>query len=535
MAANIENMQLFHGAPIYTFWREFPLAEAMTVREGRIVAVGAKADLAARYPDAQRITVDGAAIVPAFNDCHMHILPLGIDLGKADLRGCTSVGEIQQRLRAWMDENPDAEWILGRAYDQNLLPGGQHLSRHDLDAVCAEKPIYINHVSKHGAAANSKALQIAGITRETPDPSDGVILRDERGEPTGILLESAASLVAKHVPKPQGAELTAAVHRACADLARRGILAASDASTGWHDLEAEVAAYAQALAQGAPVRITLMPLYGAARRAGWLEQAERSGEASGFSPQPPSPHPDLRWGAVKLFADGAFTTRTAALRQPYADTPTTGVLMYEPEELMARIQTVHRAGWQCAVHAIGDRAIDITLQGYRRALEALQRPHHRHRIEHAMLMADDLLAEMQALGVAVVPQPEFLWHLTTAYLSGLGERAVSLMPFRSWLRTGVAMAFSSDQPVVPGDPIIGWRAAVTRTSRDGTCLSPEECLEPLTALQMFTAGAAYATADAEIGALAPGKQARWVALSHPPEQIADADMQVVATSNDFRT
>jgi predicted amidohydrolase YtcJ len=399
-----------------------------------------------------------------------------------------------------------------------------------LDAVCADRPIYLNHVSKHGAAVNSRALQLAGITRDTPDPDDGVIVRDADGEPTGILLESAANLVSRHIPKPTQAELVQAVHRACNDLARRGILAASDAATGWHDLEAEVAAYAQALAEGAPVRMTLMPLYGAAQRAGWLEQSEQAGEATGFRPQPPSPHPDLRWGAVKLFADGAFTTRTAALRQPYADTPTTGVLMYEPDDLIERIVTVHRAGWQCAVHAIGDRAIELVLQGYRRALEAYPRPHHRHRIEHAMLMADDLLAEMQALGVVVVPQPEFLWWLTGAYLKGLGERAVSLMPFRSWLRAGVALGFSSDQPVVPGEPILGWRAAVTRTSRDGTCLNPDETLDPLTALQMFTVGAAYATCDDAIGSLAPGKQARFMALSHPPEQIADADMQVVATS-----
>ncbi|MDW8107863.1 MAG: amidohydrolase, partial [Armatimonadota bacterium] len=432
--------------------------------------------------------------------------------------------------RAWMDANPDAEWILGRAYDQNLLPDGKHITRHDLDAVCAHKPIYLNHVSKHGGAANTLALQVAGITRDTHDPADGVIVRDETGEPTGILLESAAALVAKHIPKPQGAALVQAVHRACEHLARKGILAASDASTGWHDLDAEVNAYAQALAEGAPVRITLMPLYDAADRAGWLQTPEQAGEATGISPHPPSPHPDLRWGAIKLFADGAFTTRTAALRQPYADTPTTGVLMYEPEELMERILTVHRAGWQCAVHAIGDHAIELVLQGYRRALEAHPRPHHRHRIEHAMLMADDLLAEMQALGVVAVPQPEFLWWLTRAYLKGLGERAVMLMPFRSWLRAGVPMGFSSDQPVVPGDPIIGWRAAVTRTSRDGTCLNPEEGLDPLTALQMFTVGAAYATGDDEIGILAPGKQARFVVLSHPPEQIANAEMQVVTTS-----
>ncbi len=523
-------MHLIYGAPVYTFWNELPIAEAFVVHNGRILAVGTKDDLAARYPDAKRIAVDGKAIVPAFNDCHMHILPLGIDLGKADLRGCTSVAEIQQRLRQWMDTNPHAEWILGRAYDQNLLPDGKHLTRHDLDAVSADKPIFLNHVSKHGAVANTRALQMAGITRDTPDPTDGIIVRDESGEPTGVLLESAATLVAKHIPKPQGAELVQAVHRACNDLARRGILAASDASTGWHDLEAEVNAYAQALAEGTPVRITLMPLYGAAQRAGWLDIPEQAGEATGSSPYPPTPHPELRWGAIKLFADGAFTTRTAALRQSYADTPTTGVLMYEPEELIERILTVHRAGWQCAVHAIGDRAIELVLQGYRRALETHPRPHHRHRIEHAMLMADDLLTEMQALGVVVVPQPEFLWWLTRAYLQGLGERAVWLMPFRSWLRAGVPMGFSSDQPVVPGDPIIGWRAAVTRTSRDGTCLNPEEGLDPLTALQMFTVGAAYATGDDEIGTLAPGKQARFVVLSHPPEHIADADMQVVATS-----
>ncbi|CUU11462.1 hypothetical protein GBSOP10_111617 [Armatimonadetes bacterium GBS] len=521
------------GAPIYTFWDECPIAEAMVVQEGRIVAVGSRADLSARYPEARKWVADGGAITPAFNDCHMHILPLGIDLGKADLRGCTSVQEIQQRLRDWMDANPNAEWVLGRAYDQNLLPGGRHMTRHDLDAICPDRPVYINHVSKHGALVNTRALQIAGITRETPDPPDGVIVRDESGEPTGVLLESAASLVSKHMPKPSRAELVQAVHRAAQDLARRGILCASDASTGWHDLEAEVAAYAQALEEGAPVRMTLMPLYNAAKRAGWLDHSEQAGEATGFSPQPPSPHPNLRWGAVKLFADGAFTTRTAALRQPYADTPTTGVLMYEPEELIERILTVHRGGWQCAVHAIGDRAIELVLEGYRRALEETPRPHHRHRIEHAMLMADDLMDTMQALGVVVVPQPEFLWWLTRAYLAGLGERAYALMPFRIWVQRGVPVGFSSDQPVVPGDPILGWRAAVTRTSRDGTCLMPEEGLDPLTALRLFTIGAAYATFDNEVGTLAPGMQARFMVLSHPPEQIADADMQVIATSADL--
>lgn len=524
-------MRLIEGVPIYTFWEPYPVAEAMVVHAGRVVAVGAREELGARYPDAKRVRLDGGAIVPAFNDCHCHVLALGIDLGKADLRGCTSIPAIQQRLREWAARHPDAPWILGRAYDQNLLQEGRHLTRHDLDAISRERPIFLNHVSKHGAAANSRALEIAGITRETPDPPDGAILRDERGEPTGILLEGAVSLVSRHIPKPMGAELVEAVLRATHDMAQRGILAASDASTGWLDLDAEVNAYTLALEQGAPVRLTLMPLYGAAERAGWLEQAT-AGEATGFSPEPPSPHPDLRWGAIKLFADGAFTTRTAAVREPYADTGTTGALMYEPEELMERILTVHRAGWQCAVHAIGDRAIELVLQGYQRALATFPRADHRHRIEHAMLMADDLLDQMQALGIVVVPQPEFLWWLTTAYLKGLGERARALMPYRTWLQRGIAVAFSSDQPVVPGDPIIGWRAAVTRTSLDGTCLLPDEGLEPLTALRLFTLGSAYATRDPELGMLAPGMQARWILLSHPPGEVAVADMKVLTTSAD---
>ncbi|MFQ3610945.1 MAG: amidohydrolase family protein, partial [Fimbriimonadales bacterium] len=336
-------MHRIEGAPIYTFWDECPIAEAMVVHNGRIVAVGTREDLKTRYPQSQAVVVDGKAVIPAFNDCHCHILPLGIDLGKADLRGCTSVAELQDRLRRWMVENPNAEWILGRAYDQNLLPGGKHITRHDLDAVCSDRPIYLNHVSKHGAVANTLALQMGGVTRETPDPSDGVIVRDEAGEPTGVLLESATSLISQHIPKPNQSQLVEAVHRACQDLARRGILCASDASTGWHDLEAEVRAYAQALEEGAPVRMTLMPLFGSAKRAGWLNTPESAGEASGANPQPPSPHPDLRWGSVKLFADGAFTTRTAALRQPYADTETTGVLMYDPEDLIGRILTIHRA------------------------------------------------------------------------------------------------------------------------------------------------------------------------------------------------
>jgi predicted amidohydrolase YtcJ len=525
---------LYEGVPIYTMDDRQPVVEAMVVSEGRVAAIGRREELYARYPAARRIGLTGGAATPAFNDCHCHLLSLGLDLAKADLRNCRSVADIQQVLREWMNANPDALWIIGRAYDQNRLQEARHITRQELDAVSSEKPIYLSHVSKHGAAANTAALKKAGVTSETPDPGDGVIIRNEKGEPTGILLESATSLVSRHIPKPDESKMADAILEAAHHLARRGILAASDASTGWLDLEAETRAYAKALERGAPVRMTLMTLYDAAKRVGWLNpssgtQNSQLGDLL-FDPQSAIHNPQLRLGSIKLFADGALTTRTAAMREPYMDTPTTGVLMYEPEELIERIRTVHLSARQCAVHAIGDRAIELVLEGYRRAQVEMPREDARHRIEHAMLMADDLLQQMVELNIIAVPQPEFLWWLGPAYLTGLGERATNLMPYKTWLKSGVAVAFSSDQPVVPGDPIIGWRAAVDRKNGQGEAMGADECLDPLTALRLFTVGAAYATFDPDIGTLTPGKRADFIILSHRPEQILEKEMKVVGIS-----
>lgn len=508
---------LYEGVPIYTFWEPVPLVEALVVEEGHILGVGSREELKARYPGAKRIWLEGGAVVPAFNDCHCHILSLGLDLGKADLRECRSIPEIQAKLREWAQQHPEAPWILGRAYDPHRLEERRHPTRYELDAVSTERPIYVHHVSKHGAVVNSVALKRAGITRETPDPQGGIIERGPGGEPTGVLAESAMGLVSKQIPKPTEEEMVAAIERAAHEMARRGILAASDAGTGWLHLESEWRAYARALERGAPLRITLMPLFEAAERTGWLTQRQTI----------PSLHPDLRMGAIKLFADGAFTLRTAALREPYEDTQTTGRLMGEPEELFQRILAVHRNGWQCAVHAIGDRAIDVVLEGYQLAQKEQPRAQPRHRIEHCMLMHEDSLQKMHELGVVAVTQPEFLWWLGPTYQKGLGKRAEYLMPYQRWLKSGIKVAFSSDQPVVPGDPILGWRSAVTRRSQEGSLFGAEERLDPLTALHLFTVGGAYATFDEEIGQLAPGKRALFIVLSHPPEQIAEEEMQVV--------
>ena len=513
---------LFEGVLIYTFWDELPRAEALVVEDGMIRAVGSRKAMGLQFPAAKRITLDGKAMVPAFNDAHCHILAVGLDLIKLDLRGCRSLAEIQTSLQTWAQEKEGGGWILGVGYDQNLLPNASHITRYDLDRMVPRRPILLRHCSGHCSVVNSMALELSGINSQTPNPVGGLILRDETGEPTGVLLEQAAELVRKKIPPPTLEEMTSSIRIAADRMARMGILSASDAWTGkLFGLEVEWRAYAQALELGAPLRMTLMPEYNQAADALWLNRSEV---------RPPASHPNLRLGAIKLFLDGAIMPRTAALKKPYEDGSVTQVMIYHPEEFIKRVITAHRGGWQVAVHAIGDMAVELVIEAYARAQEAMPRPDTRHRIEHCTVVSDEMIQRMAQLGIVVVAQPEFIHYWDHGFISALGQRSQRCKPFRSWIKAGVKVAFGSDQPVVPGDPIIGWREAVTRRHKGGVVVGQEECLDPLTALRCFTAGSAYAVCDQAVGILAPGKKADFIVLSHLPEHIAEADMKVVASS-----
>jgi len=318
-------------------------------------------------------------------------------------------------------------------------------------------------------------------------------------------------------------EIAQAVRRICEVMARRGILSASDATTGrYYGIEAEWRGFAQALEQGAKVRMTLMPDYDQVEKAGWLNDRPKV--------EVPQPHPDLRLGAIKLYIDGALGPRTAALKEPYADGSQSTVLIYPPEEFNRRVLAAHRGGWQIGVHAIGDLAVELTVQAYALAQTAFPRPDPRHRVEHCFLTDGEIIRKMVRFGIIAAVQPEFLYHLSHYYRPALGDRTDGGMPIRTWLQAGVAVAFSSDQPVVPGDPIVGWRAAVDRKHKTGFPVAPEEGLDPVTALKCFTVNSAYAIFDDAVGTLAPGKKADFAVLSHPPDKILDADMKVVTTS-----
>lgn len=513
---------LIEGAPVYAMDRAGTVAEAMAVSSGRVRAVGDLKILRRDFPGFQRISLDGGAVIPAFNDCHAHLLRLGQDMTRADLRYCRTAEQIRQAL--WANDIGRRDgWLIGANYDQNILPGQRHLNLEELDRLGGGRPVYLFHLSRHEGLANSIALKKSGIIGETSDPPEGAIDRDEAGRPTGRLLEMAVSLVEDILPEPTDGELDEAISAALEHQARRGILAATDATSGkWFGMDREWAAYCRVLDRDPGVKVTLMPDVEVCLTRDWMDRDRVE------LPQPPA---GLALGPMKFIADGAITNRTAAMNAPYEGGGGTGFLVYPPEKLKEMIFRAHRGGWRCAVHAIGDKTIEVCLDVFAEANRRFgSGPAWRHRLEHCMVLSAPLIRRMADLKVMPCAQPEFLFNLGHAYRSCLADRADDLMPYRSWLEAGLPIGFGSDQPVVTGDPVLGWRAAVERRTRDGEMMGGGERLSPLEALRAYTAGSALACHDQDIGTLEPGREARFAVLSHRPEMVVEADMRVLTTS-----
>ncbi len=478
------------------------------VRDGRIAYSGPRAE-APSAPGSVTHKLNGQWLLPGFNDCHMHILPYGLDLRTADLSpdaGVTSVETMVVALRKWRAENPDALWIRGSRYDQNTFPGAWHPTCHDLDAAYPNEPVYVVQTSKHAAVANSAALRLAGIDSSTEDPPGGEIVRDSDGEPVGLLLENAMGLMSSALPAPTRAEMAAAIRAAHARLAANGITSASDMNTGCYSLADEIAAYGAVAACGGAIRTTLFPhapCFGGPEDLPVRAEMREAVENAGGKPS------GVRLGAMKLFADGALTVRTAALREPYVDGSGMGMLLYHEQELQEYIGAAHLLGWQVAVHAIGDAAIEAVLDAYDLAQEGSECADRRHRIEHAMVLPQDLLRRIAYERIVPVVQPEFLSRLGDAYVLGLGhERASGINPTATLQSLRVGVPFSSDCPIVPGAPLDGIRAACLRTTRSGAVLGPDERISAFDGLQNYTHWAAYSSFDEmEVGSLTLGMRA----------------------------
>jgi predicted amidohydrolase YtcJ len=509
---------IYYNAVIHTMDELRPEADALLVRGERIAAVGDYDDLYA--PGVDRVDVDGQAIVPGFNDSHCHILALGMMLDQLDasVDAVHAISEILDAIRERARSMPSDAWIVGRGYDQNMLTERRHPTRADLDTAGVNQPVMIYHTSGHVLTCNSRALQLAGLTPDTTDPPGGEVDRDERGVPSGVLKEAPAmSLVGRLIPPPTVEEGSSAIVRAMETMARCGITSASDAATGGtHAIESDLEMYRSALAAGVKGRIVLMPQI--------MHVAPPDG-AEVHVPADFDVGGDTAWlaiGAAKIFSDGALSTRTAAVREPYEDDPSNvGILLWEQRTLEDMMARAHRAGWQIATHALGDRAVELVLDAYAHSIALAPRADHRHRIEHCMMLDAPLAERFKSLGVVASVQPD-IYRLGDGYLAALGlDRASESIPLSLFRKAGVPVAFSSDAPVIPCDPLKAIRSAVERRTPGGIVLGQNHAVGIMDGIRYYTVGGAFAThTDRVKGRLRPGMLADFCVLSQDPARVS---------------
>ena len=474
-----------------------PTVSAVAIRMGRIVYAGDDTGArAAAAPGSPVIDLAGRTATPGLNDAHAHPMFVGFALLDLDLspQRHATITDLQTLVRETAASQPPGAWIVGRGYDDARLAERRNPTRADLDAVAPDHPVVLIRMCHHIGAANSAALRLAGVTRDTPDPEDGLFDRDEHGEPTGVLREGALTLVRSAIPEPDEMAMMAALEAGGREFLRQGVTSAVEA--GIRDPR-ELRAYQRLRETGRlPFRAYLMMMLDET-----LDDLAALGIATGFG------DPWLRIGPAKLFSDGSIGGRTARMHAPYEGEPDNyGLWMMPPEELKAKVRRAHDAGFQVGIHAIGDAAIDLVLDAYEEAQTANPRADARHRIEHCSIVDDRILGRIRDLGAVPIPGTSFLRHFRDAYVANLGEwRIGQAYGMGSFARFGITAAASSDAPVVPVSALAGVQTMVTRRDILGRPCNPEEAIPLADALRAYTVNGAYASFEERIkGMLRPG-------------------------------
>jgi predicted amidohydrolase YtcJ len=493
---------------------EQPAASAVAVRGEEIVWVGETADAATHLPQATKtIDLGGATLLPGFNEAHNHLMLLGHWLSQIDCSypAVSSIAEIVAAVADAAERTPEGQWIEGRGYDDNKLAERRHITRWELDAVAPLHPVSIRNASGHMSVVNSAALRLGNIDRNTENPQGGHIMRDESGEPTGLLQEQAQSLLPLSFVPQDPDVLRTCLERAGAAYLAAGVTSAQEAGIF---TTPEFGVYQNAWQEGRlPLRTYMMI------RTQFLDALEKLGFHTGFGDN------RLKVGSLKIMADGSLIGRTAAVSQPFLNDPrpdNLGLMMVPDEELYDLIWRGHRNGWQVAIHAIGDRAIELCLNGFQQAQERLPRADTRHRLEHCGILRPDLIQRMKQLGVLAIPQPPFILEFGDGFLRHLGrERAQLTYAMQTLIKEGIHVAGSSDSPVSSYQPLIGIKTAVTEKTASGADFAPSEALSVEQALALYTTAGAYASFDEKIkGRIKPGMLADFAVLRDDPRAVA---------------
>ncbi|MDJ0794335.1 MAG: amidohydrolase [Woeseiaceae bacterium] len=482
---------------------------------GRVVATGNEELLEGRA-HVSRIDGQGRTVLPGLTDAHAHVTGLGFLKTSLDLLGASSVDDAAQRIAQYAKDNPRARWITGRGWNQVLWPVPEFPTAADIDKVVADRPVFLRRIDGHAAWANSAAMQLAGIDRDTPDPVGGKIIRDNNGRATGVFIDKAMALIQAQIPRPGKDDVRAAIRAAGETLLSEGITSVHDA--GINITEAEV--YLSMADDGE----LNMRIYAMIRGAG--EGLDTIGKPIvGYG------NDRLDIASVKLVSDGALGSRGAAMIEPYSDDPENrGLPFWTQDELDAMVVKANGMGFQVGIHAIGDLGNRMSLDAFERAQDGKPSP-LRNRIEHSQIVALEDIPRFAELGVIAAMQATHATSDKNMAEDRVGpDRIKGGYAWRRLLDSGAIIANGSDFPVELSNPFHGLFAAVTRQSRDG---EPEggwyadQVLTRSEALHSFTLAAAYAAHQEErLGSLEPGKWADFIIVDRdyfeiPADQIDD--------------
>ena len=499
-------------------------AEAFAVHGDRIQAVGTSVEIEKlKGPQTQVIDLGGHFVMPGFNDAHLHLADAGLQKLEVNLVGVKTLADFRERVRANVRESTAGEWILGGGWDETLWLGQTLPSRKDLDEISEGHPVFLDRVDGHLAVANTRALQLAGITKASRDPQGGKIDRDESGQATGILRDTAQRAVRAIIPPPSREHRRRGLEVALADLAVHGITSAQDYSPAWENFQI----YEELEKEG---KLT-------ARISEWLPLENSIEELKRKRASRPPSDLMLHTGMLKAFMDGSLGGHTAALLAPYADDPkNSGLLRYDTTRLNEMAKERVLAGFQLGFHAIGDKGVQMALDAFAVAEQAAREQNakapdgsddFRLRVEHAQVTTPEQIARFKELNVIASMQPSHLLNDMRWAVDRIGpKRAATAYAWLAFLNEGVPLAFGTDYPVEPVSPFRGLYAAVTRKSEDGKLqYFPEQKLSIDQAIAAYTTGSAFAEfEEKKKGELVPGMLADFVVLDRdvtaiPPEQI----------------